>query len=105
MAQISKEENMIELADKCLILAKSDATAKELMLKFIEIRPEIGEKDVKIHVHHVKHKTDYFLYTDEEWQQLLDRTNIHVSRMIEGEEMFESIGVISGPSYKKHQFK
>src|SRR5690625_7387436 len=66
MAQISKEENMIELADKCLILAKSDATAKELMLKFIEIRPELGEKDVKIHVHHVKHKTDYSLYTDEE---------------------------------------
>lgn len=91
MAQISKEEKMIELADKCLILAESDATAKELMLKFIEIRPELGEKDVKIHVHQVKHKTDYSLYTDEEWEMFLDRTNVHVSRLIEGEEMFESI--------------
>src|SRR5690625_7234560 len=61
------------------------------MLKFIVIRPELGEKDVKIHVHHVKHKTDYSLYTDEEWEQFLDRTNVHVSRLIEGEEMFESI--------------
>src|SRR5690625_8004194 len=88
MAQISKEENMIELADKCLILAKSDATAKELMLKFIEIRPELGEKDVKIHVHHVKHKTDYSLYTDEEWEQFLIRGQYDA---VTGEEQREKI--------------
>nr|WP_106498536.1 alpha/beta hydrolase [Lentibacillus sp. Marseille-P4043] len=91
MAQISKEENMVELAEKCFMLAESDKSAKELMLKFIELRPELGEQGMKIHVHNPEYKTDYSLYTDEEWKQFLERTNVHNSRLIQGEEMFESI--------------
>src|SRR5699024_11660651 len=66
MGEISKEEKMEELAEKCFMLAGSASTAKELMLKFIEIRPELGEKGMKVHVHNFSHKTDYSRYTRSE---------------------------------------
>ncbi len=91
MGEVSTEEKMTELAEECFMLAESDSTAKELMLKFIEMRPELGEKGMKIHVHSFKNKTDYSRYTDEEWRGFFEKTNIHNNRLIEGEEMFESI--------------
>src|SRR5699024_3638428 len=91
MGEISKEEKMEELAEKCFMLAGSASTAKELMLKFIEIRPELGEKGMKVHVHNFSHKTDYSRYTDEEWQQFFEKSNVHVNRLIGGGERFESI--------------
>ncbi|WP_019376607.1 alpha/beta fold hydrolase [Virgibacillus halodenitrificans] len=91
MGEICKEEEMGGLGEKCFMLADSDSTAKELMLKFIEIRPEIGEKGMKIHVHNFSHKTDYSRYTDGEWKRFLERSNVHVNRLIGGGEMFESI--------------
>ncbi|WP_343840939.1 alpha/beta hydrolase [Salinibacillus aidingensis] len=72
-------------------MAESDKSARELMLKFIEMRPELGDYGIKIHVHNTEHKTDYARYTNEEWNQFLDRTNVHNSRLIEGEEIFKSI--------------
>src|SRR5690625_2760471 len=59
MSQIFKEEKMMDLAEKSIMLAESELTAKELMLKFEEIRPELGEKGIKIHIHNFNHKTDY----------------------------------------------
>src|SRR5699024_7509312 len=67
-----------------------ELTAKELMLKFGEIRPELGDKGIKIHIHNFNHKTDYTFYTNEERMQFLNRTKVHVNRLIEGDEMFES---------------
>src|SRR5699024_5575501 len=89
MSQIFKEEKMMDLAEKSIMLAESELTAKELMLKFEEIRPELGEKGIKIHIHNFNHKTDYTFYTNEERMQFLNSTNVHVNRLIEGEEMFE----------------
>lgn len=91
MAKVSKEEKMEELAEKCFMLADSDLSPKELMLKFIELRPKLGEKGLKIHLYNFKHQTDYSLYTEEQWQKFLNRTSVHNSRLIEGEEMYESI--------------
>ncbi|MGY0694697.1 alpha/beta fold hydrolase [Virgibacillus sp. FSP13] len=91
MAQISEEENMEELAEKSLMLAESDKSAKELTQKFTEIRPELGERGMKIHVHNPEHETDYSFYTEEEWKQFFSRTNVHNSRLLEGEEMYKSI--------------
>src|SRR5699024_9964725 len=91
MSQIFKEEKMMDLAEKSIMLAESELTAKELMLKFEEIRPELGEKGIKIHIHNFNHKTDYTFYTNEERMQFLNSTNVHVNRLIVGDEMFESI--------------
>ncbi|MFC4560089.1 alpha/beta fold hydrolase [Virgibacillus kekensis] len=90
-AQISHDENMKELAEKCLELAQSDKSAKELMLKFIEIRSELGEKGKEIHIHNPNHETDYSFYTDQEWERFYKRTTIHNNRLLEGGEMFESL--------------
>ncbi len=91
MGEVFKEEEMVEMTEKCNELAESALTAKELMLQFIEIRPDLGEKGMKIHVHNSKHRTDYSRYKDEEWAYFLEKSNVHNNRLIGGDEMFESI--------------
>lgn len=91
MGEIFKEENMMEMAESCNDLAESSLTAKELMLQFIEIRPELGKKGMKIHVHNFNHKTDYSRYEDAEWAYFLEKSNVHNNRLIGGDEMFTSI--------------
>lgn len=90
-AEIAKEEKMDELAETCLTLAESNLSAKELMLKFVQLRTELDDKGTKIHIHNFKHKTDYSFYTNEQWEEFFKRSNIHNSRLMDGEEMFESV--------------
>ncbi|MCE7792168.1 alpha/beta hydrolase [Salipaludibacillus sp. CUR1] len=79
------------LAEKCLELSKSDKPAKDLMLEFMDIRPELGEKGIEIHVHNFEHPTDYSLYTEDEWKQFFEKNNVHNDRLFEENEIFNSL--------------
>lgn len=91
MAKVAEKENENDLAKECLQLAQSHLSPKELLLKFVEMRPELGEKGKEIHIHHPDYYTDFSHYTDEEWRVFFNRSNVHTNRLLEEEKMFESL--------------
>jgi proline iminopeptidase len=90
-SKIFTEVGKENLAEKCLELSQSDKSAKALMLEFSEIRPELGERGIEIHIHNFEHTTDYSLYTEDEWNQFHEKNMVHNDRLIEESEIFNSL--------------
>ncbi len=90
-SKLFKDEGKKNLAEQCLMLSKSGKTTKDLMLEFMKIRPELGERGMEIHVHNFDNPTDYSSYTDDEWEQFFKKTDIHNDRLLDGDEMFNSL--------------
>ncbi|MCA1054273.1 alpha/beta hydrolase [Rossellomorea aquimaris] len=79
------------LAEKCLELSTSEKSAKDLMMEFVDLRPELGERGIEIHIHNFEHTTDYSYYTDDEWKQFHGKSNVHNERLFEEKEVFNSL--------------
>lgn len=90
-SKLFEEEGKVSFAEKCLELSKSDKSAKDLMLEFTEIRPELGQRGLEIHIHNFEHTTDYSLHTEEEWKQFIEKNNVHNDRLFEENEIFNSL--------------
>ncbi|WP_096185719.1 alpha/beta fold hydrolase [Evansella halocellulosilytica] len=90
-SKLFNEAGKETLAEKCLELSKSDKSAKDLMLEFVEIRPELGERGLEIHIHNIEHTTDYSLYSEDEWKQFIEKNSVHNDRLFEENEIFNSL--------------
>jgi proline iminopeptidase len=93
-AYLSRQiNNNEEIAEKCLELANSENvnSIQELTEKYLEYSDTLGSERMKIYRYNFDYPTDYSLFTDEEWNLLYDRSDVHFELLrIEG-KIFETL--------------
>lgn len=88
-ASIFKTLGDAERSEQCLRLTASNLSARELFDRYIQFGEELGEKKELIYSPY-ETLTDDSLYTEEEWDEFGERTDIHLSRLREEGKIFES---------------
>lgn len=91
-ARLLKEHGKPELHDKGLLLAESDLSIRELTEKYMELSDELGENRMEIYRHNHNNPTDYYsFYSETEWDEFYDRSEIHYNLLREEGEIFKSL--------------
>ncbi|MFK4377765.1 proline iminopeptidase [Bacillus sp. RC218] len=69
-----------EVAEECLAYSSSNTSSEELLETYIRLSDELEEKRMEIY-ENKEFKTDYSLYSDEEWEEFSKRSEIHFDRL------------------------
>ncbi|WP_235622624.1 alpha/beta fold hydrolase [Bacillus mycoides] len=67
-------------AEECFAYSSSNASSEELLEAYIRLSDELEEKRMEIY-ENKEVKTDYSLYSDEEWEEFSKRSEIHFDRL------------------------
>ncbi|WP_459503632.1 alpha/beta fold hydrolase [Bacillus sp. C1] len=76
--------------NECMAIAESDASSVELLEAYSKLSAELEENRMEIY-DYAEDNTDYSLYTDEEWEEFYDRSDIHFTRLREEGEIHQSL--------------
>ncbi|MEN1935918.1 alpha/beta hydrolase [Paenibacillus sp. 102] len=79
-----------EQGNECIAIAESDASSEELLEAYSKLSDELEENRMEIY-NYVEDETDYSLYSDEEWEEFYERSNIHFTRLKEEGEIHQSL--------------
>ncbi|TLS37301.1 alpha/beta hydrolase [Pseudalkalibacillus caeni] len=92
-AKVAKKYGQEELAERCLALtANPDKTIQQLTEEYMDLSDELGENRMEIYRYNNDNPTDYYsAYTDEEWEEFYDRSEIHYNILREEGKLFESL--------------
>ncbi|OIU68568.1 alpha/beta fold hydrolase [Rossellomorea aquimaris] len=92
-ALLSRELNNDEIAKKCLSLADSEESIsiQELTEKYLEYSDTLESERMKIYRFNFDNPTDYSLYSDEEWNRLYDKSDVHFDLLRKEGEIFKSL--------------
>ncbi|GIO84883.1 proline iminopeptidase [Paenibacillus faecis] len=74
---------------RCLQLAAGALPAKELFDQYLQLGDDLGEQKELIYSEQ-EVSTDYTLYTENEWDQFDENTEIHLNRLREEGKIFDS---------------
>lgn len=92
-ALLSRRLNNDEIADKCLLLAdsKESISNQELTEKYLEYSDTLESERMKIYRYNFDNPTDYSQYSDEEWNRLYDKSDVHFELLREEGDIFISL--------------
>lgn len=92
-ASLLKEQGKAGSAQECLALANTTeaVTIRELTEKYMTFSDMLGEERMKIYRYDLHSGVDYSTYTDEEWETLYDKSEIHYDLLREEGKIFESL--------------
>lgn len=76
--------------NECIAIAESDANSVELLEAYIKLSGELEEQRMEIY-NYVEDETDYSIYSEEEWEEFYDRSDIHFTRLKEEGEIHQSL--------------
>lgn len=79
-----------EQGNECIAIAESDASSEKLLEAYSKLSDELEEQRMEIY-NYVEDETDYSLYSDEEWEEFYDRSDIHFTRLREEGEIHQSL--------------
>ncbi|KFN01942.1 alpha/beta hydrolase [Bacillus clarus] len=80
LGKYGKEEE----AKECIAFATSNATSEELLEAYIRLSGELEENRMEIY-NTIEDETDYSVYSDEEWEEFSNRSQVHFDRLkVEG---------------------
>ncbi|MBE7104643.1 alpha/beta hydrolase [Bacillus cereus] len=88
-AQLLKRYGKEKEAKECLDFSESNASPEELLEAYITLSGELEEKRMEIY-ENKEDKTDYNLYSDEEWGEFARRSEIHFRRLKDEGEIYKS---------------
>ncbi|MGN4423099.1 alpha/beta fold hydrolase [Bacillus cereus group sp. MYBK30-1] len=89
-AQLLKKHGKEKEAKECLDFSESNASPEELLEAYITLSGELEEKRMEIY-ENKEDKTDYSLYSDEEWEEFARRSEIHFKRLKDEGEIYKSL--------------
>lgn len=93
---LKKAANLFELmgdsgqSQQCLERLEEDLPADQLFREYLHLGEELGDNKGRIYSNE-EIPSDYSLYSDEEWDEFADRTDVHLRRLIEEGKIFESV--------------
>ncbi|PLT27815.1 alpha/beta fold hydrolase [Peribacillus deserti] len=91
-AKLLKKHGQPELHDRGLALADSNLPIRELTEKYMELSDELGENRMEIYRHNHSNPTDYYsFYSEEEWDEFYDKSEVHYNLLREEGEIFHSL--------------
>lgn len=92
-AMIANKYEKEDLAQRCIALSIcKDKSPQQLTERYNDLSEELGENRMEIYRHINENPTDYnSAYTDEEWDEFYDRSEIHYNRLREEGKIFESL--------------
>lgn len=76
--------------NECIAIAESDANSVELLEAYIKLSGKLEEQRMEIY-NYVEDETDYSIYSEEEWEEFYDRSDIHFTRLKEEGEIHQSL--------------
>ncbi|PQZ54692.1 MULTISPECIES: alpha/beta fold hydrolase [Bacillus] len=76
-------------AEECFTYSSSNASSEELLEAYIRLSDELKENRMEIY-ENKEDKTDYSLYSDEEWGEFARRSEIHFRRLKDEGEIYKS---------------
>lgn len=76
--------------NECIAIAESDANSVELLEAYIKLSGELEEQRMEIY-NYVEDETDYSIYSEEEWEEFYDRSDIHFTRLKEEGEIHQPL--------------
>lgn len=76
--------------NECIAIAESDANSVELLEAYSKLSGELEEQRMGIY-NYVEDETDYSIYSEEEWEEFYDRSDIHFTRLKEEGEIHQSL--------------
>jgi len=77
-------------SQQCLQLIAGNLPAERLFNHYLRLGEELGERKGLIYSKH-EVASDFSLYSDEEWDEFADRTDIHLSRLQAEGKMYGSV--------------
>jgi proline iminopeptidase len=90
-AHLLKKYGNEEKSAECLEWAESDASSQELTEIYGKLSNELGKHRMEIYRFNDSHPTDYSFYTDEQWDEFYDRSEVHYDRLRAEGEIFQSL--------------
>ena len=76
--------------NECIAIVESDANSGELLEAYLKLSAELEEQRMEIY-NYVEDETDYNIYSEEEWEEFYDRSDIHFTRLKEEGEIHQSL--------------
>lgn len=91
-AELYEKYDKTELAKQCISMSKQELSPRELVEGYMGIREELGDRMMKIYTYNFHDSTDEdSMYTEEQWDEYWDRSEIHYDRLREEGEVFQSL--------------
>lgn len=92
-AKIARKYGNEDLAQRCIALSlRNDKSPQQLTEEYNDLSDELGENRLEIYRFINDNPTDYnSAYTDEEWDEFYDRSEIHYNRLRKEGMIFESL--------------
>ncbi|WP_017149745.1 alpha/beta fold hydrolase [Bacillus bingmayongensis] len=76
--------------NKCIAISESNASSEELLEAYLRLSDELEEHRMELY-NNVEDETDYSLYSEEEWEEFYNRSEIHFTRLKEEGEIHQSL--------------
>ncbi|MER2007674.1 MAG: alpha/beta hydrolase [Psychrobacillus sp.] len=90
-ADLFKKYQQSDLQEKCLKLANSFTSPKEIVEGFTELSTFLEDKRMHIYTYNFSNHTDTTIYTEDQWEGFYDKSEIHFNRLKEEGEIFTSV--------------
>ena len=90
-ANLFEKYDMEEWKVKCLELSDDSACSPRRRVEgYMELSDHLEEHRMEIYTHNFTNPTDTDIYTDEEWDEFYDKSEIHYKRLSDEGKIFES---------------
>ncbi|MBC6975974.1 alpha/beta hydrolase [Bacillus sp. Xin] len=76
--------------NECITIIESDASSEELLEAYSKLSGELEENRMEIY-NYGEDETDYSLYSEEEWEEFYNRSEIHFTRLKEEGTIHQSL--------------
>lgn len=76
--------------NECIDIAESNANSAELLEAYSKLSGELEEQRMEIY-NYIEDETDFSIYSEEEWAEFYDRSEIHFNRLKEEGEIHQSL--------------
>jgi proline iminopeptidase len=90
-AILFEKYNEHQLAKECMGICENTISPRELVEKYIDLSCELGDKRAEIYVHNNLISTDYSIYSNAEWEEFDERSELHFLHLREEGEIFVSL--------------
>lgn len=91
-ADLYEKYNNPKLAKQCMLMSEQELSPREIVEGYADIRDELGERRMEIYTYNFNNPTDDdLIYTEEQWDEYWDRSEIHYDRLREEGEIFRSL--------------
>ncbi|EOP55087.1 alpha/beta fold hydrolase [Bacillus pseudomycoides] len=90
-AQLLNKYGQESFAEECIALSESKGSTRSLVEGYMKLSEYLGEKRMEIYTYNFNNPTNDDIYTEEQWDEFWNRSEIHYNRLRDEGEIFQSL--------------